>query len=73
VRLLICSTRIAAGVNNTSLDNEFAQNPISHAEYFAELKYAYDHSGIVVPLTYNDPGEGRNFVNGTVSILLENL
>lgn len=22
--------------------------------------------GIVIPLTYNDPGEGKNFVNGTV-------
>lgn len=27
-------------------------------------------NGIVVPLTYNDPGEGKNFVNGTVSVNL---
>jgi hypothetical protein len=71
VRLLIGSS--PADINNIPSDNEFTQNPISHAEYFAELKYAYDHSDIVVPLTYNDPGEGRNFINGTVSILPENL
>ena len=27
----------------------------------------YRSSSIVVPLTYNDPGEDRNFINGTVS------
>ncbi|TFY54520.1 hypothetical protein EVG20_g9672, partial [Dentipellis fragilis] len=37
-------------------------------EYFAELEAAYHNSSIVVPLTYNDPGEGRNFVNGTGAV-----
>jgi len=73
VRLLTRSTWNAAGINNTPLDNEFTQDPISHAEYFAELKYVYDHSDIVVPLTYNDPNEGGNFINGTVSILVEKI
>ena len=49
-------------------DNEYSQSPISHAEYFAELEDVYHNSDIVVPLTYNDPGEGRNFINGTVNI-----
>ena len=33
-----------------------------------ELENAYRAGGIVVPLTYNDPGERMNFINGTVSI-----
>ncbi|KAF8074062.1 glycoside hydrolase family 35 protein [Lyophyllum atratum] len=57
------------------VDNEYTQNPISHAEYFAELEAAYkdDKSGIVVPLTYNDPGQGRNFINGTGAVDLYGL
>ena len=47
-------------------DNEYFQSGFGNAEYFAELEAAYHDSSIVVPLTYNDPGEGRNFVNGTV-------
>ena len=47
------------------LDNEYWQNPFSQ-EYFAELEAVYRASDIVVPLTYNDPGEGKNFINGTV-------
>ncbi len=49
------------------VDNENSQDAIT-GEYFAELEAAYHNSSIVVPLTYNDPGEGRNFVNGTVSV-----
>ncbi|KAG6917306.1 hypothetical protein DXG01_003147 [Tephrocybe rancida] len=51
------------------IDNEYQQTPISHAEYFADLEQVYKSpaSKIVVPLTYNDPGQGRNFINGTVN------
>ena len=45
------------------------QTPISQ-EYFAELEDVYRTSNIVVPLTYNDPWEGENFINGTVRIVL---
>lgn len=31
-------------------DNEYSQNPISRAEYFAELEDAYIKGGVVVPL-----------------------
>ena len=51
------------------LDNEYMQNPITQ-EYFAELEDVYRTANIVVPLTYNDPGEGRNFINGTVRTVL---
>lgn len=34
--------------------------------YFQELEDMFRSGGIVIPLTYNDPGEGKNFVNGTV-------
>ena len=47
-------------------DNEYFQSGFGNAQYFDELEAAYHNSSIVVPLTYNDPGEGRNFVNGTV-------
>ncbi|PPQ64156.1 hypothetical protein CVT24_008791 [Panaeolus cyanescens] len=50
------------------IDNEYTQNPISHAEYFAQLEDAFHNSDIVVPLTYNDPGQGRNFINGTGAV-----
>ncbi|KAF8624403.1 hypothetical protein AX15_005885 [Amanita polypyramis BW_CC] len=50
------------------IDNEYEQFPIVQAEYFAELEAAYRASPIVVPLTYNDPGEGRNFINGTGAV-----
>ncbi|KAK0207400.1 hypothetical protein IW262DRAFT_1282136, partial [Armillaria fumosa] len=42
-------------------------------EYFAELEEVYRNSTIVLPLTYNNPGEGCNFVNGTVSLFDEFL
>jgi hypothetical protein len=51
------------------LDNEYSQHDFGEegAMYFAQLEEAYRSSGIVVPLTYNDPGQLKNFVNGTVS------
>jgi hypothetical protein len=55
------------------LDNEYFQSGFGNAEYFAELEAAYHNSPIVVPFTYNDPGEGRNFVNGTVWTLASPL
>ncbi|KAF8192161.1 glycoside hydrolase family 35 protein [Pholiota molesta] len=55
------------------IDNEYSQNPISHAEYFSELEEVYHNSDIVVPLTYNDPGEGSNFINGTGAVDLYGL
>ncbi|KAF8625954.1 hypothetical protein AX17_006679 [Amanita inopinata Kibby_2008] len=55
------------------IDNEFQQAPITYAEYFADLENAYHASDIVVPLTYNDPGEGRNFINGTGAVDLYGL
>ncbi|TFK34230.1 glycoside hydrolase family 35 protein [Crucibulum laeve] len=50
------------------VDNEYSQDPISHAEYFVDLETVYHNSDIVVPLTYNDPGQGRNFINGTGAV-----
>ncbi|KAH9849470.1 glycoside hydrolase superfamily [Lenzites betulinus] len=47
------------------IDNEYSQTPVSHAEYFADLEAQYRTNGIIVPLTYNDPGEKQQFVNGT--------
>ncbi|KAH9480337.1 putative beta-galactosidase C [Psilocybe cubensis] len=55
------------------IDNEYSQSPSSHAEYFAELEDVYRSSNIVVPLTYNDPGQGRNFINGTGAVDLYGL
>ena len=36
------------GLNRT--DNEYSQQPIQHAEYFAQLEAKYRANGIVVPL-----------------------
>ncbi|KAH9891918.1 glycoside hydrolase superfamily [Cubamyces lactineus] len=47
------------------IDNEYSQTPAPNAEYFADLETQYRSNGIVVPLTYNDPGERMQFVNGT--------
>ncbi|KAF9561800.1 glycoside hydrolase family 35 protein [Agrocybe pediades] len=55
------------------IDNEYSQNPITRAEYFQQLEDVYHASDIVVPLTYNDPGEGRNFINGTGAVDLYGL
>lgn len=50
------------------VDNEYFQSGYGQAEYFQQLEDAYRASNISVPLTYNDPGEKRNFVNGTVRL-----
>ncbi|KAG6845067.1 hypothetical protein H0H87_001129 [Tephrocybe sp. NHM501043] len=57
------------------VDNEYSQSIITHAEYFTDLEKAFKSpgSGIVVPLTYNDPGQGRNFINGTGAVDLYGL
>jgi hypothetical protein len=49
-------------------DNEYFQSGAGNAQYFAELEAVYHNSSIVVPLTYNDPGQDGNFVNGTVGL-----
>ncbi|KAL5482805.1 hypothetical protein ACEPAI_9400 [Sanghuangporus weigelae] len=48
-------------------DNEYSQRP-GNSEYFQELIDTYRAAGVVVPLTYNDPGENRDFVNGTGAV-----
>ncbi|KAJ3972272.1 glycoside hydrolase family 35 protein [Lentinula raphanica] len=53
------------------VDNEY--NQAEGAGYFAELESVYDNSTIVIPLTYNDPGEGDNFINGTGAVDLYGL
>uniref|UniRef100_A0A8H7XXB1 beta-galactosidase n=1 Tax=Psilocybe cubensis TaxID=181762 RepID=A0A8H7XXB1_PSICU len=50
------------------VDNEFSQAPAFHAAYFAELEEVYHNSPIDVPLTYNDPGMGSSFINGTGAV-----
>ncbi|KAI9568565.1 glycoside hydrolase family 35 protein [Boletus coccyginus] len=50
------------------IDNEYSQSPISHAEYFEDLKNAFYNSKIVVPFTANDAGEQRNWINGTGAV-----
>lgn len=55
--------------SSQSSDNEYEQ--WLGGEYFEDLKAVYnEHSEIVVPLTYNDPGQRKNFINGTVRRLL---
>ena len=49
------------------IDNEYTQHVEGHGEYYEELMKAFREAGIVVPLTYNDPNQGENFINGTVS------
>ncbi|KAH9919183.1 glycoside hydrolase superfamily [Epithele typhae] len=49
------------------IDNEFTQNALTGA-YFAALEQQYRGAGVVVPLTYNDPFEGSNFINGTGAV-----
>ena len=53
-------------------DNEYSQSGYGRPEYFQELEDAYRGYGIVVPFTYNDPGEGRSFINGTVGFPVSN-
>ncbi|KAK7044841.1 glycoside hydrolase family 35 protein [Favolaschia claudopus] len=50
------------------IDNEYSQNPASHAEYFQQLQDVYHASPIDVLLTYNDAGPGSNFINGTGAV-----
>ncbi|KAK7055793.1 glycoside hydrolase superfamily [Favolaschia claudopus] len=50
------------------LDNEYTQDYPGHGEYYEELKKVFHDSGIVVPLTYNDPNQGGNFINGTGAV-----
>ncbi|KAH9009703.1 glycoside hydrolase family 35 protein [Lactarius pseudohatsudake] len=50
------------------VDNEYFQSGSGNAQYFAELEAAYHDSSIVVPLTYNDPDQNGNFVNGTGAV-----
>ncbi len=52
------------------VDNEFSQS--IGDTYFQDLEDVYHASAIVVPLTYNDPNQGSNFINGTVSLLIIN-
>ncbi|KAJ7174196.1 glycoside hydrolase superfamily [Mycena crocata] len=55
------------------LDNEYTQHDPGHAEYYEELKAVFHASDIVVPLTYNDPNQGGNFINGTGAVDLYGL
>jgi hypothetical protein len=59
--LTICS--LAA----VQIDNEYTNRYPTHAGYYQDLIDFYHASKIDVPLTYNDFGGGKSFVNGTVS------
>ncbi|KAJ7740521.1 glycoside hydrolase family 35 protein [Mycena metata] len=50
------------------LDNEYTQDVPGHGEYYEALKSVFHASDIVVPLTYNDPNPGANFINGTGAV-----
>ncbi|EJU05035.1 glycoside hydrolase family 35 protein [Dacryopinax primogenitus] len=54
------------------IDNEYTQADSpgwpGKAEYFEQLEALYRSEGIVVPLTYNDPGMGDNFAHGPGSV-----
>ncbi|KAF7978651.1 hypothetical protein HWV62_45164 [Athelia sp. TMB] len=49
------------------VDNEYSQSSYTDA-YFVALETAYHSSNIVVPLTFNDPGQHKDFVNGTGAV-----
>ncbi|KAG2088470.1 glycoside hydrolase family 35 protein [Suillus cothurnatus] len=55
------------------IDNEYSQSPATHAEYFHDLETAYLKSNIIVPLTANDPGEHRAWINGTGAVNIYGL
>ncbi|KAJ7681674.1 glycoside hydrolase family 35 protein, partial [Mycena rosella] len=55
------------------VDNEYTQHDPGHGEYYEELKAVFHASDIVVPLTYNDPNQGANFINGTGAVDLYGL
>ncbi|KAF7299571.1 BetaGal-dom2 domain-containing protein [Mycena chlorophos] len=50
------------------IDNEYTQHVYGHGEYYEELLAAFRDGGIEVPLTYNDPDPGENFINGTGAV-----
>lgn len=50
------------------VDNEFGQDGYGNAEAFVQIEDVLRMNGIVVPLTYNDPGEKRSFINGTGAV-----
>ncbi|KAM5541258.1 hypothetical protein V8D89_005187 [Ganoderma adspersum] len=45
-------------------ENRNSQDPRTQ-EYFQQLEDQYHEGGIVIPLTYNDPGMRSGFINGT--------
>ncbi|KAI0079138.1 hypothetical protein K474DRAFT_1592617 [Panus rudis PR-1116 ss-1] len=55
-------------IRDIAIDNEYSQLPIEHAEYFVQLEELYRKKGIVIPFTYNDPGQHENFINGTGAV-----
>ncbi|KZS93201.1 glycoside hydrolase family 35 protein [Sistotremastrum niveocremeum HHB9708] len=55
-------------IERSRADNEYFQSDPTHGAYFAQLEETYIQGGIVVPLTYNDPGQGKNFINGTGAV-----
>ncbi|KAL1748893.1 glycoside hydrolase family 35 protein [Schizophyllum fasciatum] len=55
------------------IDNEYDQHIPEQAEYFQDLIDLLRDSPIVVPTTYNDPGQGENFINGTGAVDLYGL
>ncbi|CAL1698277.1 unnamed protein product [Somion occarium] len=66
--ILLQFSHIARTQYDGITDNEYSQTPIQRAEYFAQLERSFLDNGVVVPLTYNDPNEGRNFINGTGAV-----
>ncbi|KAF7311208.1 BetaGal-dom2 domain-containing protein [Mycena kentingensis (nom. inval.)] len=55
------------------IDNKYTQDYPGHGEYYEELLVAFRDGGIEIPLTYNDPNQGANFINGTGAVDLYGL
>ncbi|KAJ2913369.1 hypothetical protein MD484_g7048, partial [Candolleomyces efflorescens] len=55
------------------IDNEYTNRYPTHAGYYQDLIDFYHASKINVPLTYNDFGGGKSFVNGTGAVDLWGL
>lgn len=55
------------------IDNEYSQRQPGRAEYFEQLIAKYRGSEMELPLTYNDPNQGSNFINGTGAVDLYGL
>ncbi|RXW18167.1 hypothetical protein EST38_g7685 [Candolleomyces aberdarensis] len=55
------------------IDNEYTNRYPTHAGYYQDLIDFYHASEIDVPLTYNDFGGGKSFVNGTGAVDLWGL